>query len=176
MRCRLLIAVVLVICLFISGCAPAEKAETESNVKAIVDKGVDIYSLDYEAVLEIGEDAIPVLSEMLDSSDKIERWACVKFLSAIGHELNAEDDVLPHIKKLLDDEDISIRVITAELVLSLGDDSGIPVLIDLLGSEEMMYPSEPPLPIGAKAYDVLKLYTEQDFETKEEWDNWWSEQ
>lgn len=158
----------LILVSLIIGCAP------RPAVEATIAKfdGVNLYTLDYDGIMEIGEAAIPVLADLAENGDKAERFAAISFLSALGHQLDAKKDVLEHIKKAFEDEDISIRVTAAELALSFEDEPGYEVLIDSLGNNEMMIPSEPPTTIHQNSLEALKYYSGEDFEEIHEWKNW----
>lgn len=165
----LLIAVWLLI-----GCSSKETIENVTETIEAFD-GVNIYTLDLKKIVEIGKSAVPVLAEILNSTNKSTRWAAVMSLSAIGHQLDAAYLVLPYLKKACNDEDISVRVTAAELVLSFGDKSGLPVLIADLVSDQIMQPSEPPTPVYTQVMNILMIYTTQSFSKKKDWQAWWEE-
>jgi hypothetical protein len=135
--------------------------------------GVNISTLDLEAIVTAGREAIPLLVNLLRQDDRTKRWAALLALSAIGHERNAAGFVLPHLKSALGDSDISIRVTAAELVLSFGDRTGIPVLIDAVDSDEILQPAEPPTSVCTQAIRVLGHYTGQTFTEEADWQEWW---
>jgi hypothetical protein len=166
------IVILLIAVLLLAGC-PSK--ETVKNVTGVIDAfdGVNIYTLDLEKIVGIGKPAVPVLAEMLSSTDKPTRWAAVMSLSAIGHELSVPFLVLPDLKKACGDEDISVRVTAAELVLSFGNESELPVLITALVSDQIMQPSEPPTPVYTQAMSALMTYTTQSFSKKKDWQAWW---
>jgi hypothetical protein len=156
----------------LAGC-PSKK--TIENVTEVIEAfdGVNIHTLDLEKIVGIGKPAIPVLAEMLSSTDKSTRWAAVMSLSAIGHELNVPYLVLADLKKACGDEDISVRVTAAELVLSFGNESGLPILIAALVSDKIMQPSEPPTPVYTQVMSALMTYTTQSFSKMKDWQAWW---
>lgn len=158
----------------LAGCPSSETVENVTELMEAFD-GVHIHTLDLEKIVGIGKPAISVLAGMLSSTDQSTRWAAVMSLSAIGHQLNVPHLVLADLKKACGDEDISVRVTAAELALSFGDESGLPVLIAALVSDRIMQPSEPPTPVYTQVISALTTYTTQSFLTKEDWKDWWDE-
>lgn len=166
------ILILLIAFTLLAGCPSSETVENVTELMEAFD-GVNIHTLDLEKIVGIGKPAIPVLAWMLRSTDQSTRWAAVMSLSAMGHELNVPHLVLADLKKACHDEDISVRVTAAELVLSFGDESGLPVLIAALVSDRIMQPSEPPTPVYTQVMSALTTYTTQSFSTKKDWQDWW---
>jgi hypothetical protein len=177
---RLLVVLVVFLCL--SGCGCSKTETTTNNTEGRVDQvlsgfdGKNIYTLDLDEMVAIGTPAIPYLSAKMSSSDKFERWAVIMSLAAIGRQLNAEDSILSYLMDAFDDEDVSVRVMAAELALAFGENSAIPILIAAMESDEAAKPSEPPIPITSQALAVLQLYTGQTFTEQQEWQDWWDQQ
>lgn len=169
------IVLLVVLILNFKGCPKSEaQNKTEQAISGF--DGINIYTLDSNKIIEAGKPAIPYLAKMLENESSSVRWAAVTGLAAIGHQLNASNEVLPHLKKAMDDSDISVRVTAAELVMSFHDKDGIPVLISALDSEEQMKPSEPPMPVKSYCAEMLVLFTGQDYGTdKAAWQSWWDE-
>lgn len=155
-----------------AGCPGQERVEEVAGVIEVFD-GVNLHTLDMGTIIGIGKPAIPVLAGMLSSTDTSTRWAAVMSLSAIGHECNAGHLILDDLKRACADEDLSIRVTAGELVLSFGDESGLPVLIAALESDQILQPSEPPTPVTTQVMSALMTYTTQSFSTQKEWQIWW---
>ena len=149
--------------------------ELRNQVVAIVEAfdGVNIHTLDQDALAELGVDAIPVLAELLEDSRVSVRWASVIGLSAIARRHDAASSVHPHLRAALDDEAIGVRVTAAELDIGLGDKAGFVVLIDSIDSDQQLRPSEPPTTVHTNSRRVLLFYTGQDFETEQAWQQWW---
>lgn len=168
------IAIVLIALPCIAGCPGRDQAEKVTEVIEAFD-GVNIHTLDFQEIIGVGTPAISVLAGMLNDASKSIRWAAVMSLSAIGHALNVPNLVLLHIKKAYADEDISVRITAAELTLTFGDASGLPVLISALVSDQIMQPSEPPTPVYTQVMSTLMTYTTQSFSTKQEWETWWAQ-
>lgn len=168
---------VLVLMLFFVSSCNGSSDKTKENVDAIFKAfdGLNIYTLDLEKMVELGVEAIPYLAKKLDSADQSDRWAAVMSLSAIGRHLGVKEKVLPDLLRALEDDDITVRVMAAELVVAFGEKDGIPVLIAALDSNEKLRPSEPPTPVTSKSLEVLKLYTTQTFFERQEWQNWWDQ-
>jgi len=174
-----LIGASLLAALWASGCSSEEFYTTTAdheNIRAVINgfDGANISSLDLDAIVEACAGAIPVLEDLLEQGDRAARWASLVGLAAVGHQCNAARAVLPPLKSALGDPDISMRVTAAELVTSLGDKAGIPVLIDAVDSDvENLRPAEPPTSVSTQAISVLGHYTGQSLTEEAEWQAWW---
>ncbi len=135
-----------------------------------------MHSLNLEKIRECGTKKTDELIRYADDPDENKRWAATMSLGAIAHKSGARDDILVALKRRLDDKDESIRATAAELLLSVNDNAGIEVLIDLLESKKQLHPSEPPAMISVNSLQVLKEYTKQKKQTKKEWQEWWTSQ
>ena len=199
MKDKILVGLIVIIAVgLISGCIGEEKPieeekpkekvtlpketvdeSTKKKINEIINKydGIHPFTFDLDGIIAIGEPAIPVLAEMLENDSADVRWAAVIGLGALGYELNLSEKVLPHLKKALEDDDVNVRVRSAEFVMAFGDKSGIPVMIDALDSDNMVHPTDLPTPIPNQVVFVLGMYTGQEFSVleKEEWQDWWSE-
>ena len=169
------------------GCSSDDDESTTvspAQIRAAIEgfDGANISSLDLDTIVEGCASAIPVLEELLAQGDRAARWAALVALSAVGHECNKAEAVLPLLKTALIDPDIyadiSMRVTAAELVTSFGDKAGIPVLIDAVDSNEKnLRPAEPPTSVCTQALSVLGHYlghlTDQEYTEEAGWQNWW---
>jgi len=166
---RSFIAVSVLAALWTSGCIDTRQ------VQAVLDDfdGANVSSLDLEAIVAEGPDVIPFLAGILGQGDRSTRWAALLALAALGHHHNSAGVVLPHLKTALSDPDTSVRVTAAELVASLGDKAGLPVLIDAVDSDEILRPAEPPTPVCTQVIRVLGHYTGQTFTEEADWRAWW---
>jgi hypothetical protein len=178
-----LIAVSLLTALWVSGCSSEDDDITTvdpEQIRAAINgfDGANISSLDLDPIVAACQAALPVLLERLTQGDRAARWAAIVALSAVGHQCNAGEAVLPHLKPALDDPDISMRVTAAELVTSFGDKAGIPVLIDAVDSDVgNLRPAEPPTSVCTQALSILGHYlghlTGQEYTQEGEWQDWW---
>lgn len=173
--------------LWVSGCSSDDDEGTSispAQIRAAIDgfDGANISSLDLDTIVAGCGIAIPILEELLAQGDRAARWAALVALSAVGHECNRADAVLPLLKSVLSDldisDDISMRVTAAELVTSLGDKAGIPVLINAVDSDvENLRPAEPPTSVCTQALSVLGHYlghlTDQEYTEEAGWQGWW---
>lgn len=166
---RSFIAMSVLAALWTSGCTDT------ARVQAVLDDfdGANVSTLDLEAIVAEGPDVIPFLADLLAQGDRSTRWATLLALAAMGHHHNAAGEVLPHLKTALNDPDTSVRVTAAELVASLGDKAGLPVLIDAVDSDEILRPAEPPTPVCTQVIRVLGHYTGQTFTEEADWWVWW---
>ncbi|UZE94091.1 MAG: HEAT repeat domain-containing protein [Candidatus Pacearchaeota archaeon] len=138
--------------------------------------GVNIYTLSLDKIVALGEPGIYALAEIYknESSKTDQRWAAIIGISAIGHDLDLSDKVLPYLKDALDDSDVNVRVTAATLVLSHGSKDGIPILIAELDNDATLKPSEPPLPVMSYCALMLIDFTGQDYGVdKTQWQSWW---
>jgi len=157
---------------FIFSCCACCPNEDVSDVVAGFD-GLNISSLDLDRIAEHGAGSIPACAGMLLDAERTVRWSGVMALSALGHETGAVLPALLALRVALFDPDVSVRVTAAELVMSFGDRSGIPILISALSCPGMLHPSEPPLPVCTQALDILREYTGHSYEDPSEWQSWW---
>jgi hypothetical protein len=166
---RFFIAMSVLAALWTSGCTDT------ARVQAVLDDfdGANISTLDLEAIVAEGPAVIPFLADVFGQGDRSTRWAALLALAAMGHHHNAAGEVLPHLKTALSDPDTSVRVTAAELVASLGDKAGLPVLIDAVDSDEILRPAEPPTPVCTQVIRVLDHYTGQTFTEEADWWVWW---
>ena len=179
-----LIAVSLLATLWVVACSSDDGDERTTigpeQIRALINgfDGANISSLDLVAIVAGCASAIPVLEELLAQGGRAARWAALVALAAVGRQCNKAEVVLPHLKTTLNDPDISMRVTAAELVTSLGDKAGIPVLIDAVDSDvQNLRPAEPPTPVCNQALSVLGHYlghlTDQEYTREAEWQDWW---
>jgi HEAT repeat protein len=178
-----LIAVSLLAALWVSGCSSGDDESTAispEQIRAVINgfDGANISSLDLDAIVAACASAIPVLEELVAQGDRATRWAALVALAAVGRQCNKAEAVLPHLKSALSDPDISIKVTAAELVTSLGDKEGIPVLIGAVDSDvQNLRPAEPPTSVCTQALSVLGHYlghlTDQEYTREAEWQDWW---
>ncbi len=152
----------------------AETNESKAAVVTIVSgyDGVNINTLNLDALTAVGKFAVPTLVKMLDSNNSNERYAAVVGLSAVGH--NSSVSVLSYLKDAMTDTDVNVRVTAAELAMSFGSKDGIPVLIAELENTAILKPSEPVMQINSHCAMVLQAYTNQTFGVdKAQWNAWW---
>ncbi len=138
--------------------------------------GINIYTLSLDEITALGEPGICALVEIYknESSNADQRWAAIIGISAIGHDLDLSNKVLPYLKDGLDDADVNVRVTSASVVLSHGSTDGIPILIADVDNDSILKPSEPPMPIMSYCAETLTIYTGQDYGIdKEAWQSWW---
>jgi len=159
---------------------PKVSEEVMNQTAEIVEEfdGVNIYTLSLEKLVSLGEAGIYALAEIYkdENSTSDQRWACVMGLSAIGHEHNLTEKVLPYLKDALDDSNFNVRVTAASLVLSHGSTDGIPVLIAEVDNDAILKPNEPPVPIMSYCAETLTFYTSQNYGVdKAQWQSWWDE-
>ena len=176
---RAFVVVSVFTALWASGCSSDEDGDRAGfdpdQVLAVINDfdGANIPTLDLEAIVAAGPEAIPVLVNLLGQDDRSTRWAALLALAALGHQRSVAGSVLPHLKSTLTDPDISLKVTAAELVTSFGDKTGIPVLIDAVDSDETLQPAEPPTSVCTQAIRVLGHYTGQTFTEEADWQAWW---
>ena len=101
-------------------------------------------------LLELDADAVPVLLNLLDSPDVLDRWAGMYALNLL-----AQPEDIPQIVKLLDEPILSIRARVAATLMMLGDARGLPILEEALLSDKMLLFSEPPILLSEYARQVL---------------------
>ena len=158
---------------------PKVSEEAMNQTSNIINEfdGVNIHTLDLDEIITLGESGIYALAEIYkNESSANQRWAIIMGLSAIGHDLNTTDKVLPYLEEALNDPDVNVRVTAASLVLSHGSTKGIPILIAELKNENVLKPSEPVIPIKSYCAETLIIYTGQDYgANKEQWQSWWNE-
>ena len=158
---------------------PKVSEEAMNQTSNIINEfdGVNIHTLDLDEIITLGESGIYALAEIYkNESSANQRWAIIMGLSAIGHDLNMTDKVLPYLEEALNDLDVNVRVTAASLVLSHGSTKGIPILIAELENENVLKPSEPVIPIKSYCAETLIIYTGQDYgANKEQWQSWWNE-
>jgi HEAT repeat protein len=82
---------------------------------------------------EIGPEAIPELSEMLESSDIEARWWAIWAISGIK-----DDRVPPLLIRMLSDPETSVRQCTALALRQQPDPQAIDPLVSLLGDDDPM--------------------------------------
>ncbi|GEM_PF-1222531 len=139
--------------------------------------GANIHTLDISRIKGMGKLTIPLLKELAYNGTISERWSAISSLSAIARDSDEETkrDIIEYLKTRFEDSDATIKVTSAQLVLSFGDYSGIPVLIDALSSGEMKRPSEPPMYLRDYANLILMQYTGQNFGfNPDQWRDWWN--
>jgi hypothetical protein len=174
------VALSVLAALWTSGCSSDEEVERHkqidtTQVEAVLGDfdGANLSTLDLEAIVAEGPDVIPFLGDLLEEEARATRWAALLALAALGHQRSVAGTVLPHLKTALSDPDTSVRITAAELVASLGDKAGLPVLIDAVDSDEILRPAEPPTPVCTQAIHVLGRYTGQSFTEEADWQAWW---
>lgn len=121
--------------------------------------------------------------ERLGASDPILRYAAV-----YGLALTADDaDSMAALVAILASPDISERMLAAGSLISRGDKSAFPVLIDALDSDDAVAFRDPPQRAWQFARFVLIQYTEEDLgllgprtfsaeqaaAAKSTWETWW---
>lgn len=125
---------------------------------------------------------------LLESNDSYHQWTGLYILSNIAYNATPEEqeEIKQGISPFLEGNLSSFRLMAAVTLVTMGDKEGIPVLIDLLGSDEQMFLWEPPMPVCAYANEFLVRYTEKDFEyscapgqfdaeARQQWEAWWNE-
>lgn len=152
-----------------------ETPESKAQVDAVASgfDGINLNTLDIDKLVALGKQAVPTLTNMLNSSTASTRYAAVLGLGAIGHN-DAGANVLTPLKKALTDSDINVKVASAELVMSFGSKDGIPVLIETLNSTEILKATEPAMPANSYSSLILTRYTDQTFAVdKAAWQTWY---
>ncbi len=113
-------------------------------------------------ITDLGKAAVPVLEEMAESGSLYERWAAYVSLPTLLREKAVlEKEVLPVLRKDLEDNDPSLRLLASAQLVSFGEKETIPVLISLLDSEKVTLFSDPPQLVGEQANLYLKHFTGQ---------------
>ncbi|MBD3389492.1 hypothetical protein GF415_00870 [Candidatus Micrarchaeota archaeon] len=125
---------------------------------------------------------------LLESNDSYHQWTGLYILSNIAYNATPEEqeEIKQGISPFLEGNLSSFRLMAAVTLVTMGDKEGIPMLIDLLGSDEQMFLWEPPMPVCAYANEFLVRYTEKDFEyscapgqfdaeARQQWEAWWNE-
>lgn len=117
----------------------------------------------------------------LASPDAERRFPAVYALGLI-----VEDGNLDILRPVLDDPELALRTIAAGALIGLGEAGSLPVLIEAMGSDEVMPFSHPPLPVWILADSALAAYTGIDFgiaagvedqrqASAAAWRAWWEE-
>lgn len=104
-----------------------------------------------EELVTLGRPAVPALLDLLNSPDITSRWAAVYALSRLAQ---AED--IPALARGLEDPNLSNRAGVAATLLWLGDERGIPILLEALNSDELIAFSHPPELVADYARYVLE--------------------
>ncbi len=125
---------------------------------------------------------------LLESNDSYAQWTGLYVLSNVAYNASPEEqeEIRQDISPFLEGNLSSFRLMAAVTLITMGDKEGIPVLIDLLESDEQMFLWEPPMPVCAYANEFLVRYTEKDFEyscapgqfdveARQQWEAWWNE-
>lgn len=153
---------------------PLEKAE-----QTIADYDYNL-ATEQQIVEELkaqGEDIIPILSDLITSPDKKQRY--ISYIALSGLTLQLPDkraELIELLKNGLNDQDSTIKVQAAQLITVWGEKQGIDALIDSLGVDDDMIPSEPQMTVRDYAYFILVAHTTEDFGTnQEQWQAWWDE-
>lgn len=171
---------------------PGEKDATAATNKELVDSVLASYNENDSSTfsnvnLLLGtepEDMLP----LLESNDSYHQWTGLYVLSNIAYNATPgeQEEVKQGISPFLEGNLSSFRLMAAVTLVTMGDKEGIPVLIDLLGSDELFFLSEPPMLVCTYANEFLVRYTEKDFgyscapgqfnmESKYQWEAWWEE-
>ncbi|MHC5012645.1 MAG: HEAT repeat domain-containing protein, partial [Planctomycetota bacterium] len=96
------------------------------------------------------------LAEYGRSEAVLDRWLTVMGLA----DARDEPAATRALAKMLEDEDVNIRVRAAAALVMRGERTGIPVLIDTLGDATRIM-GHPPVAVATYAVEVLRLYTGQ---------------
>lgn len=137
--------------------------------------GLNIHTLDQEALAALGPDAIAALDLAFEDSRKKIRWGALMGLSGIGRVHGVTDDVVPALSRGFDDPEQAVRVTAGELVIGVGHKTGFDALIDALDSDALLQPSEPPTTVHTNTARVLTRYTDVTFDEEAQWRTWWEE-
>ncbi len=175
-KCVLLFFLLLIV-IFNFGCKRIKQGEESCDIDKLINDydGINIYTLDLRKIIECDIYVVPKLSTYADDPSRNKRYAAIMGLSAIAKEYDMKETAVSVLKQKLKDQDISIKIIASSLLLSFGEKDGFDILIDNIDSEEMLRPSEPPMPISQKCLDTLRIYTGKDFSEKSEWSLWYKD-
>lgn len=141
-----------------------------------------------EEIVDLGPDSIPLLLDLLDEDDIYSKWTAIYCLSRVGYDEDSEvrNDIIDELKKEFTNTSPSIATMAAGVAVAFGDKSGVPVLIDSLDNQDMLFLTEPPMLVCQYSHDTLSAYfPKHDFgdscnwETTDEDSNeevvtWWS--
>ncbi|PIZ56892.1 hypothetical protein COY23_02265 [bacterium (Candidatus Torokbacteria) CG_4_10_14_0_2_um_filter_35_8] len=136
-------------------------------------------------ISDIGEQALPRLTSMIESNSIYERWVAIVCLSTLlRNNQDLKDQIIPELEKALDDKNDYLKMLSAAELCSFGEIKGLPVLITSLKSDEISIFSDPPSPVSLRANMHLEQYTGKDFDYEyddkdkredavEGWEGWW---
>lgn len=130
-----------------------------------------------EEIIEMGEKVVPTLLDLTTDPDLKIRWASVYSLARLGHQVDEKtrESIISALKKVAEtDQNNVLKGEAAAAIVSLGEITGIPVLIESLESPEILLFMEPPQLLREFSLDVLKFYTQKDFGYDlASWRGWW---
>ncbi|NQV90075.1 HEAT repeat domain-containing protein [Candidatus Uhrbacteria bacterium] len=106
----------------------------------------------------------------LGSSDPEILFAAVYLIVNTGDALYA-----PYLVPLLSHDDVLLRTVVAGRLIGWGEMASIPVLIESLDSDLMLPYADPPRRLSELAQEALPYYTKQDYISRNEWQQWWSQ-
>ncbi|MFP3950021.1 MAG: hypothetical protein ACLFUZ_02930 [Candidatus Micrarchaeia archaeon] len=163
----------------------ATNQELVESVLASYDENDSSTFSNVNLLLGVGpSDVLP----LLESNDSYAKWTGLYVLSNIAYNTTPEEqeEIKQGISPFLEGNLSSFRLMAAVTLVTMGDKEGIPVLIDLLGSDEQMFLWEPPILVCSYANEFLVRYTEKDFEyscapgqfdaeARQQWEAWWNE-
>lgn len=134
------------------------------------------------AALDSDPEGLIVQAQAAMASSDIEtRFAAVY---ALGLAVDETHTAL--LRPALQDPDLALRVIAAGALIGLGEPESIPVLVEALGSDDLLPYSHPSRPVWMFADATLGAYTGMDFgvpagaedqrgATAAAWQDWWEE-
>lgn len=166
-----------------SSCAGKQAMVEDKEIEQKIDETVAGYNFTIpesetvDKIKALGEAAIPRLAVLIHAPETETRFIAFIALSGIAHDVEGtRSEIIPYLREGLFDPDMSIRTQVAQILLLFEERDGLPVLIEALDSDEMMIPSEPPMPLAHYANIILINYTDEDYGfDRAQWTGWWDE-
>lgn len=146
----------------------------------------DSYSFyNVSQLLVLNPDDSDMLISLLEG-DEYDKWTAFYVLSNIAPDANlsTQQKINEAMEPFLTGNSSDFKLMAASVMISTGNSSSIPVLIELLSDNSLLMLSEPPMLICYYSNYMLTTYTEEDFAyycdidgpgDSTAWQEWWTE-